>query len=137
MLDQDSHPSTYEPCHAETISSQRMIGKPMSPAAKRRVDRAACSHPELSGKRCLIENTDDSNDVEYVHCLPRQTKESLVSFLYFGLRWLSIMSSWLQLDSLEFAWNMPRFTLNVDSRYNVILRMHFPLYAPDGLLTSI
>jgi len=109
----------------------------MSPAAKRRVDRATCSHPELSGKRCLIENTDDSNDVGYVHCFPRQTKESLVSFLYISLRWLSIISSWLQLDSLEFAWNMPRFTLNVDSRYNVILRTYFILYTPDGLLTLI
>ena len=84
--DQDSHPSTYyEVSHAETISSQRMIGQPMTPAAKRRVDRTTCSNPELSGKHCLIENTDDSNDVEYVHCLPRLTNERLVSFLYWNL----------------------------------------------------
>ena len=31
-----------------------------------------------------------------------------------------------QLDSLEFAWNMPRFTLNVDTRANVIRRTFFP-----------
>lgn len=36
---------------------------------------------------------------------------------------------WIQLDSLEFAWNMPRFTLNVDTRYNVILRTPFSLYS--------
>lgn len=44
---------------------------------------------------------------------------------------------WIQLDSLEFAWNMPRFTLNVDIRYNVIRRTPFPLYITGGLLTSM
>ena len=36
------------------------------------------------------------------------------------------MIFWIQLDSLEFAWNMPRFMLNLDSRYNVIRRQLFP-----------
>lgn len=49
----------------------------------------------------LIENTDESNAVEYAHCLPRSTKSKL-------------------LDSLEFSWNMTRFTLNVDTRINII-----------------
>ena len=31
-----------------------------------------------------------------------------------------------QLDSLEFAWNMPRFTLNIDTRANVIRRTFYP-----------
>ena len=85
MSDQDSHPSTYELSHAESILSQRMIGKPMSPAAKRRVDRATCSNPELSRKHCLVENTGNSNDIEYFHCLPRLTDERFVTFLYWNL----------------------------------------------------
>ncbi|KIM36096.1 hypothetical protein M413DRAFT_322138 [Hebeloma cylindrosporum] len=37
---------------------------------------------------------------------------------------------WIQLDSLEFAWNMPRFTLHVDARYNVIRRTPYRLCLP-------
>ena len=85
MSDQDSHPSSYELSYAESTSSQRVVGQPMTPAAKRRVDRTLCAHPELSGKHCLIENTDDSNDVEHVHCVPRSTNDRLVSFLYWNL----------------------------------------------------
>ena len=91
MSDQDSHSSTYEVSHAETISSQRVIGQPMTPAAKRRVDRATCSNPGLSGKHCLIENTDDSNDVEYVHCLSRLTNERLVRFLCWNLMYVNYL----------------------------------------------
>jgi len=66
----------------------------MSEAAKKRVDKATV-------KRCLIENTAESNHVDYVHCLPRSTEGPL-------------------LDKLEFAWGMERFTLNVDTRYNIL-----------------
>lgn len=114
-----------ESSYAKTTSSQRFIRETtMSKAAQRRVDRATCSNPELIGKRCLIENTDESNIVEYVHCLPRSTKGPLVSLPYFSL--MTGNNLWLQLDSLEFAWNMPRFTLNVDSRYNIIRRRLSP-----------
>ncbi|GJJ12744.1 hypothetical protein Clacol_006989 [Clathrus columnatus] len=73
----------------------------MSPprsAAKRRVDKATKS---LTGTKCLIENTDGHNQVQYVHCLPPTTNSSI-------------------LDFLEYHWNLDRGTLNVDSRENVI-----------------
>jgi len=88
MSDEGSYLSTYESesSHAKTTSSQRFIRETtMSKAAERRVDRATCSNSELIGKRCLIENTDESNIVEYVHCLPRSTKGALVSLPLFSL----------------------------------------------------
>ena len=88
MSDEGSYLSTYEsePSHAKTTLSQRFIRETtLSKAAERRVDRATCSNSELIGKRCLIENTDESNIVEYVHCLPRSTKGALVSLPFFSL----------------------------------------------------
>ena len=77
MSDDEWRPESYAASNAETTPSQRVIEKnTMSAAAKRRVDRAT---ENLSGKRCLIENTDESNAVEYAHCLPRSTKHPLVS----------------------------------------------------------
>jgi len=39
-----------------------------------------------------------------------------------GLTRSAVIYLLFQLDSLEFSWNMPRFTLNVDTRANVIRR---------------
>ena len=91
----------------------------MSAAAKRWVDHATS---KLTGKHCLIENTDESNAVEYAHCLPRSTKNKLVSLPHRGRTRLAVINLLFQLDSLEIAWDMPRFTLNVDTRANVIRR---------------
>ena len=104
----------------------------MSAAAKRRVDRTT---ENLSGKRCLIENTDESNAVEYAHCLPRSTKHGLVSLACLDLTRSGVINLLFQLDSLEFAWNLPRFTLNVDTRANVIRRTSLPQYTFLALIT--
>jgi len=87
MSDEGSYlDSTYESSYEKTTSSQRFIRETtISQVGKRRVDRATCSNPELIGKRCLVENTDESNIVEYVHCLPRSTKGGLVSLPYFNV----------------------------------------------------
>jgi hypothetical protein len=122
MLDEEYLQQFYAPNCGEAIPSQHGIENSMSAAAKRRVDRAT---ENLSGKRCLIENTDESNAVEYAHCLPRSTKHGLVSLPRWGLTRLAVINLLSQLDSLEFAWNMPRFTLNVDARTNVIRRTFF------------
>ncbi|KAF8805711.1 hypothetical protein BYT27DRAFT_7257992 [Phlegmacium glaucopus] len=104
MDDNDSNSSynpsiySYKPTNAETTPSQRIInGKNMSEAAKKHVDKASWKH-------CLIENTAESNHIDYAHCLRRSTKGRL-------------------LDKLKFAWNMERFTLNVDTRYNIFCCM--------------
>lgn len=69
----------------------------MSAAAKPRLDSVTL---ELSGKRCLIENTDESNAAEYAI--------------------VGNVDEERRLDRLEFAWNMQRFTLNVDTPLIVI-----------------
>ena len=118
-----SNDEYQEPLHplscAEMTPSQEVVENSMSPAAKRRVDHATS---KLTGKRCLIENTDESNAVEYAHCLPRSTKNKLVSLPRRGLTRLAVIDLLFQLDSLEIAWDMPRFTLNIDTRANVIRR---------------
>jgi hypothetical protein len=104
----------------------------MSAAAKRRVDRAT---ENLSGTCCLIENTDESNAVEYAHCLPRSTKNGLVSLPPRGLTRSAVINLLSQLDSLEYTWKMRRFTLNVDTRANVIRRTSPPQYTVLALTT--
>ncbi|KAH9010576.1 hypothetical protein EDB84DRAFT_1098980 [Lactarius hengduanensis] len=70
----------------------------MTAAAKaRRVVKAA--QVDKHEQRCLI--THGPTFLDYAHCLPRSTKES-------------------ELDQLESAWNMERYTLNVDTRYNIL-----------------
>ena len=76
MSDDEYLQQLHAPRCVEMISSQQIVENSMSAAAKRRVDRAT---ENLSGKRCLIENTDEFNTVEYAHCLPRSTKQPLVS----------------------------------------------------------
>ena len=44
--------------------------------ARKRVNKATA---ELTGTRCLIENTHESNAVEYVQCLARDSPNELVS----------------------------------------------------------
>jgi hypothetical protein len=105
MSDEGSYLSTSESesSYAKTTLSQRFIRETtMSKAAQRRVDRATCSNPELIGKRCLIENTDESNIVEYVHCLQRSTKAALVSLPYCSLMMANnlFVSSSIALSSL-------------------------------------
>ncbi|GLB35619.1 hypothetical protein LshimejAT787_0211840 [Lyophyllum shimeji] len=69
-------------------------------SARRLVTVITTGNPQLSGKRCLIENTDECNDVQHFYCLSRATPKRI-------------------LDKLEYAWNMKRYTLNLDSRYNI------------------
>ena len=65
--------SIYEPTNAETTPSQRVMeGTSMSEAAKKRVDK-------VTVKRCLIENTPESNHLDYSHCLRRSTRGDLAS----------------------------------------------------------
>jgi len=71
MSDDEYFSQLYAASYAETTPSQQAVEDSMSAAAKRRVDRATSN---LAGTRCLIENTDESNAVEYAHCLPRSTK---------------------------------------------------------------
>jgi hypothetical protein len=47
-------------------------------ASKRRVQKTTA---ELTGNRCLIENTDEANAVGYVHCLARDASSDLVGFV--------------------------------------------------------
>ncbi|KAH9058353.1 hypothetical protein EDB87DRAFT_1626195 [Lactarius vividus] len=97
------------PSNAETTLSQRIIKTSMKKPAKKRVDK-------VTPKRCLI--TNGSKHLDYAHCLPRSTKGRL-------------------LDRLEFAWNMERFTLNVDTRYNILrlsATFHRAFDANDWLL---
>ena len=85
MSDDDFRLESPAPSNAETsrtTPSQRVIDNSMSVAAKRRVDHAT---ENLTGKRCLIEGTDESNAVEYAHCLPRATKPPRVSLPPRGL----------------------------------------------------
>ncbi|KAH9013257.1 hypothetical protein EDB84DRAFT_1680484 [Lactarius hengduanensis] len=102
-MDPDGESSLYypspsnAPSNAETTLSQRIIKTSMPKPAKKRVDK-------VTPKRCLI--TYGSKYLDNAHCLPRSTKEPL-------------------LDRLEFAWNMERFTLNVDTRYK-----HHPSESP-------
>ncbi|KAH8976874.1 hypothetical protein EDB86DRAFT_3013841 [Lactarius hatsudake] len=114
-MDPDGASSLYypspsnAPSNAETTLSQRIIKTSMTKPAKKRVDK-------VTPKRCLI--TYGSKYLDYTHCLPRSTKEPL-------------------LDRLEFAWNMERFTLNVDTRYNIIRlssTLHRAFDADDWLL---
>jgi hypothetical protein len=49
----------------------------------------------------------------------RKTDWSVVSLSRRGLVIIKLL---FQLDSLEFVWNMPRFTLNVDTCANVVRR---------------
>ena len=49
----------------------------MTQAAKRRVDNVAPL------KRCLLENTDESNHIEYARCLRRSTDEDIASSFLF------------------------------------------------------
>ena len=76
--DTDYNPSIHslQPSNAETTPSHRVDRIKMTDAAKRRVDRAT---ENLTSKRCLIENTHESNHVDYSHCLPRSTKPHLMS----------------------------------------------------------
>ena len=56
----------------------------MSDAAKRRVDKVTVNG--VTVKRCLIENTSESNHLDYAHCLRRSTKGPLASsFLFVSL----------------------------------------------------
>jgi len=77
--DYDYNPSiySYECSNAETTPSECIVDeKKMSDAAKRRVDHVAA---ELTAKRCLMENTTESNHVDYAHCLRRSAKGPLAS----------------------------------------------------------
>jgi hypothetical protein len=82
MSDDEYLQQLHPPSYAKMIPSHQVVENSMSAAAKRRVDHATS---KLTGKRCLIENTDESNAVEYVHCLPRLTKGGLVSLPPLGL----------------------------------------------------
>ena len=78
LLSESNHNPNSEQLsqYAETTPSQRVINRQtLSNAAKRRVDRAT---QEFTGKRCIIENTGESNMVDYAHCLPLCTKDALV-----------------------------------------------------------
>ncbi|EDR13614.1 uncharacterized protein LACBIDRAFT_292431 [Laccaria bicolor S238N-H82] len=61
--------------------------------AKARVDTVAA-------KRCLIENTDETNALEYAHLLNRGSSNKT-------------------LTALEYSWGMGYMTLHVDTRYNI------------------
>ena len=78
-------PSIYSATNAETTPSQRIFeGTRMSDAAKRRVDKVTVNG--VTVKRCPIENTSESNHLDYAHCLRRATKGPLASsFLFVSL----------------------------------------------------
>ncbi|KZP32848.1 hypothetical protein FIBSPDRAFT_1036478 [Athelia psychrophila] len=58
------------------------------------------------GGRCMVENIAEEVSVEFVYCIPR------------SLSW----HHWKTMDNLEWWWNIPKNTLNLDTRYNI-----FPL----------
>ncbi|GLB35617.1 hypothetical protein LshimejAT787_0211820 [Lyophyllum shimeji] len=86
----------------KTTPSHRHDGDRNTPIdAKRRVDKITCGKSALSGTRCVIENTDESNAVEYAHLLPRSASDDM-------------------LDRLEYAWNLKHGSLNVNTRFNIL-----------------
>jgi hypothetical protein len=85
--DDEFNPSINTPTEttptAETTPSQRIMNVScMSAAAKRRVDSVTVNG--VTVKRCLIENTSESNHLDYAHCLPRSTKPFLASSFSFA-----------------------------------------------------
>jgi len=59
---------------ATTSPSQRALRRTSVPdTSKRRVDLAT-EGEGLSGKRCLVENTDEVTIVHYAHCLAKERK---------------------------------------------------------------
>ena len=79
LLVGSTNADTNTDTNADTTPSRRVMDKSkMSDAAKTRVDDAT---KNLTDKRCLIEDTDESNHVEYAHCLPRSTNGPMASSL--------------------------------------------------------
>lgn len=78
--------------------------------AKGRVDMVAA-------KRCLLENTDEVNALDYAHVLDRGSSDET-------------------LTALEYSWGMDHMTLNVDSRYNMFClnRTFHRLFDENGWL---
>ena len=85
------HPSFYYSTNADTTSSQRIIEGTSMSEAKKRVDKA-------TNKCCLLENTPESDHVEYAHCLPRSTKGPMASSFFF-----LISHSNVQQEALTFS----------------------------------
>ncbi|GJJ11827.1 hypothetical protein Clacol_006065 [Clathrus columnatus] len=114
--DDDYTPAPATSNAVETTPSSRVIktGTSTSKAAKSRVDIATDSE-DLTGSRCLLENTAERNEVEYAHCLRRATSSEI-------------------LYNLEYSWGMEPRTLNLDTRHNIMrLSSKFHDLFDDGL----
>ncbi|RDB29096.1 hypothetical protein Hypma_014795 [Hypsizygus marmoreus] len=85
---------------AHTTPSRRDGYVQLPKTAKERVDSAVSA---LTQDRCLIEEMSPvGKTVEYAHVLARKSHTTI-------------------LDRLEFSWRLQRYTLNVHSRYNILL----------------
>ncbi|KAF8900757.1 hypothetical protein CPB84DRAFT_1847201 [Gymnopilus junonius] len=71
----------------------------LSQYIKNEIDAITCT-PELSMKRCIIENIEEINAVQYAHILSRSTTDPIML-------------------SLEYSWGLKPGHLNVDSRFNI------------------
>lgn len=82
---------------------------PPRSATKRRVDKATKA---LTGTRCLVENTDEPNQVQFVHCIPPTTNPSVVSCVQplknSFLKKISLLS-WSSLSIIG-IWSVERWT---------------------------
>ena len=78
-------------------------------------------------RRCLIENIDSCNALEYAHLVPQATRNPGLVDFFLRLLQQRILNDYflLQLDKLECAWGMERGTFNIHTRYNLCLRSSF------------
>lgn len=109
---------------ADTTPSQR-IGRnqPLSKHAKNRVMKADPNHG-----RCLVTNCAPDLAVEFAHCVPRSLAANIdLVCAYIKLCPASIITHYLQMEKLEWCWNLQLGTLNLDTRFNIFPRKFFLL----------
>ncbi|KAF8870407.1 hypothetical protein CPB84DRAFT_1855579 [Gymnopilus junonius] len=97
------------PTDIYTTPLKRAILNSLPQYIKDEIDKITCNDPRLSKKRCIIENIEEINAVQYAHLLSRSTPNSIIT-------------------SLEYSWGLQPGHLNVDSRFNIFrlnARLHY------------
>jgi hypothetical protein len=111
----DFHPNSEILTEAGTTPSTHLRDQLISDGTKKRVLRV-----DPNNGRCLIENCNPARAVEFAHCYPRSlTKESARVSSIFENADNTLLSSFRQMTSLEYWWDMRFQTLNLDTRYNI------------------
>ncbi|KAF7979006.1 hypothetical protein HWV62_43967 [Athelia sp. TMB] len=83
----------------QTTSSEQIRSLSQVSDAKKALVRTAAPR----GGRCLVQNIGEECAVEFAYCIPR------------SLSWLEPET----MSNLEWWWNLPKHTLNFDTRYNI------------------